>query len=74
MREKVREIVEEIVEMEGIEEEASFIELFGADSMMILELVSQLEKAFGIVIDEGDYPKMQSLKNVYEIVGQCLAK
>lgn len=74
MREKVREIVEEIVEMEGIEEDASFVELFGADSMLILELVSQLEKVFGIIIDEGDYQKLQSLTNVYDIVGQCLAK
>ncbi|MDR2023780.1 MAG: acyl carrier protein [Hungatella sp.] len=74
MREKVREIVEEIVEMEGIEEDASFVELFGADSMLILELVSQLEKTFGIIIDEGDYRKLQSLANVYVIVGQCLAK
>lgn len=70
---KIREIVEEIVEMKGFEDDAKFIELFEFDSMLILELVSQLEKTFGIVINEEDYPKMQSLNDVYEIVNKELA-
>lgn len=70
---KIREIVEEIVEMKGFEDDAKFIELFEFDSMLILELVSQLEKTFGIVINEEDYPKMQSLSDVYEIVNKELA-
>lgn len=72
-REKIREIVEEIVEMEGFEDDAKFIELFDFDSMLILELVSQLEKTFGIVISEDNYAKMQSLSDVYEVVENQLA-
>lgn len=71
-REKVREIVEEIVEMEGFADDAKFIELFEFDSMLILELVSQLEKTFGIIIDEEDYQKLQCLNDVCEIVEQQL--
>lgn len=67
-RQKVREIVEEIVEMEGFDENTKFIELFDMDSMLILEVVSQLEKAFGIIIDEEDYPKFQSLVDIYTVV------
>lgn len=67
-RQKIREIVEEIVEMEGFDDNTKFIELFEIDSMLILELVSQLEKAFGIIIDEDDYPKLQSLSDIYAVV------
>lgn len=68
IKQKVREIVEEIVEMEGFEDDAKFIELFEIDSMLVLEVVSQLEKTFNIVINEEDYPKFQSLSDIYAIV------
>lgn len=72
-KEKIREIVEDIVEMKGFADDAKFIELFEFDSMLILELVSQLEKTFNIVISEEDYPKMQCLNDVYEVVNKQLA-
>ena len=72
-KEKIREIVEEIVEMKGFEDDAKFIELFEFDSMLILELVSQLEKSFDIVIDEEDYSKLQCLNDVCEIVERLLS-
>ena len=71
-KQKIREIVEDIVEMKGFEDDAKFIELFEFDSMLILELVSQLEKTFNIVINEDDYPKMQCLNDVYEVVNKQL--
>ncbi|EMB85476.1 acyl carrier protein [Streptococcus mutans] len=70
---KAREIVEEIVEMEGFSDDTEFIELFEFDSMLILELVSQLERSFNIVINEEDYPNLQSLNDVYKIVEQGLS-
>ncbi|EMB77267.1 acyl carrier protein [Streptococcus sanguinis] len=70
---KAREIVEEIVEMEGFSDDTKFIELFEFDSMLILELVSQLERSFNIVINEEDYPNLQSLNDVYKIVEQGLS-
>ncbi|WP_024783923.1 acyl carrier protein [Streptococcus mutans] len=70
---KAREIVEEIVEMEGFSDDTEFIELFEFDSMLILELVSQLERNFNIVINEEDYPNLQSLNDVYKIVEQGLS-
>jgi acyl carrier protein len=69
-RKKIREIVEEIVETEGFGDEEKFMELFEFDSMLILELISQLEKQFSIVIKEEDYPKLQCLTDIYEIVKQ----
>ena len=70
---KAREIVEEIVEMEGFSDDTKFIELFEFDSMLILELVSQLERSFNIVINEEHYPNLQSLNDVYKIVEQGLS-
>ena len=70
---KAREIVEEIVEMEGFSDDTKFIELFEFDSMLILELVSQLDRSFNIVINEEDYPNLQSLNDVYKIVEQGLS-
>ncbi len=71
-KEKIREIIEEIVEMEDFEDDEKFIELFEFDSMLLLELVSQLEKSFDIVINEEDYQKLQCLNDVCEIVEQQL--
>ena len=70
---KAREIVEEIVEMEGFSDDTKFIELFEFDSMLILELVSQLERSFNIVINEEDYPNLQAVNDVYKIVEQGLS-
>ena len=59
--------------MEGFSDDTEFIELFEFDSMLILELVSQLERSFNIVINEEDYPNLQSLNDVYKIVEQGLS-
>ncbi|EHJ51798.1 acyl carrier protein [Streptococcus macacae] len=72
-KEKVREIVEEIVEMEDFADDAKFIELFEFDSMLILELVSQLERTFNIVIPEEEYPNLQSLNDIYRVIDQQLS-
>lgn len=64
IKQKIREIVEDVVEMEEFDDTSNFIGLYNIDSMMILELVSQLEKAFGIAIDEEDYGELQSVSDI----------
>lgn len=40
---------------EEIQTEASLVDVYGVDSVCLLELVVGLEEAFGIIIEDGDF-------------------
>ena len=60
---KVKDIIEKElgVEREKLSDGASFIEDLGADSLDIVELVMELEEAFGIDIPDEDADKLKSV-------------
>ena len=71
--EKVKQI---IVEQLGVDEaevtsNASFVDDLGADSLDIVELVMDFEKAFNFSIPDEDY---ESIKTVGEAVGYIKKK
>lgn len=48
--------------------EASFIEGVNVDSLMALEIVSQLEKKYNIEIKEEDLPKLGTIDDMVDLV------
>lgn len=70
MKETLRQIVAEVIEIDQFEEHDRFGEDYGVDSMMVLELVANIEKEFSITIPEEYYPKFQTFADVYEIVNE----
>lgn len=65
---KVKQIIMEKlgVSEEQVTPEASFIDDLNADSLDIVELVMELEDAFGIEIPDEDAEKLRSVKNAIE--------
>lgn len=60
---RVREIIanELGVEMEKVNDEASFVEDLGADSLDTVELVMAFEEEFGVEIPDEDAEQMQTV-------------
>jgi acyl carrier protein len=47
-----------------------FIEDLGADSLLAIELLTQLEKRYGVTIPEDELPNMANLRSTYDIVAE----
>ena len=65
---KVKQIIMEKlgVSEEQVTSEASFIDDLNADSLDIVELVMELEDAFGIEIPDEDAEKLKSVQNAID--------
>jgi acyl carrier protein len=63
IKEKVRELIADIieVEIEEIQDETRFVEDLGADSLKALELLALLEKEYKIKIPESNLKKLTTL-------------
>ncbi|QUQ62490.1 acyl carrier protein [Kutzneria sp. CA-103260] len=70
---KIKEIVCEILEIEEdeITDTSLFIEDHEADSLRAIEILASLEKAFGIVIEQSELPRMANLNGVYEVTAEA---
>jgi len=66
MDEKVKKIIEEQLGVEGdkIQENASFIDDLGADSLDIVELVMAMEEEYDIEIPDEDAEKLKTVGDV----------
>lgn len=68
---KIREVIAEIGEIEDIDsitDEAHFINELGLDSMMLLEILSNLERQYKISIPEEEFPNMVTLNMCVDTV------
>jgi len=65
---KVKQIIMEKlgVSEEQVTSEASFIDDLNADSLDIVELVMELEDAFGLEIPDEDAEKLKSVQNAID--------
>jgi acyl carrier protein len=72
---KVKEIIMERlgVSEEKITPEASFINDLGADSLDTVELMMELEEAFGVSIEDEEAEKLQTVKDAVEYLQKKLA-
>ncbi len=71
LKEKLREIIAEVSEIDDIPDDTSFADL-GIDSMMAIEIVSDVEKAYSIKISEEELPELTNLNAVYAKVKEKL--
>ena len=69
---RIREIVCGILELgeDEVSDTSLFIEDHEADSLRAIEILASLEKAFGIVIEQSELPRMVNLLGVYEVTAE----
>ncbi len=75
LKEDIREVIAEIGEiddLESISDDTHFIEDLGLDSMMLLEVLSTLERKYKITIPEDQFPNMVTLNKCVETVQQFI--
>ena len=66
-------VIKMVAEQLGINESrvipsAAFIEDLGADSLDKVELVMNLEQAFGIKVEDADGEKVSTIQDVYDLI------
>ena len=71
LRDKLREIISEVSEVDEIPDEAPFEEL-GIDSMMAIEIVAEVERTYKLSIPEGELREMTHFEAVYDLVRRKL--
>lgn len=67
LREKLREIITEVCEVDEIPDETPFEDL-GIDSMMAIEIVAEVERTYKLSIPEDELKEMTNFTRVYELV------
>lgn len=72
MKRQVREIIAEEIEMDAdeLEESASFIDEYEADSMSVIQVFGRIERELGVAIPQEEMKNMTDLNAAYEIVGK----
>ena len=73
LKDKLRQIITEVTEVEDIPEDTPFADL-GIDSMMAIEIVADVEKDYEITIGEDELSELINLKAVYDKVKEKLAE
>ncbi len=73
LKNKLREIIAEVTEIDEIPDETPFKDL-GIDSMMAIEIVAEVERTYKLSIPEEELQDLTNLQRVYEKVQQKLAE
>lgn len=70
VKETIRSLIAEIAEIspDEIRDDMSFKEGLEIDSMLVLEMLAELERVFSIRIPEGEVVEFTSLNSVAEVV------
>ncbi len=69
----LRQIIIEIAEVDEVPAETDFADL-GIDSMMAIEIVADVEKAYDVTIAEEELNELTNLQAVYDKVQEKLAQ
>jgi acyl carrier protein len=51
--------------------ELSPLERHGADPLVVIEIITRLEKTLGIRIERRDVPRMTNLRGIYDVVADA---
>lgn len=72
---RIRKVIAESagVDASEIDETSRFVETFGGDSMLAIEILAQLEREFGVEIPEENLTRMVNLAGVRAVVQEVLA-
>jgi len=71
LKDELRQIITEVTEVEDIPEDTPFADL-GIDSMMAIEIVSDVEKKYDVTISEDELTDLTNLQAVYDKVQEKL--
>ncbi|WP_235958661.1 acyl carrier protein [Paenibacillus silvestris] len=63
VKEKLRAIISEAIEIDEFDDNDEFIRDLGVDSMMTIEIVSRIEKAFKVTIPENSLSEFRDLQH-----------
>ena len=67
LKEKLREIISEVAEIDDIPDDTPFKDL-GIDSMMAIEIVAEVERTYKLSIPEEELQELTHFMAVYEKV------
>jgi acyl carrier protein len=72
LREKVRQIVADVLEIDVAEltDESSFVDDFGADSLLVIEMFARFERQLGIRIPKDEMTDLPDLPAAYAIAAK----
>ena len=73
LKEKLRAIVMEVAEIDEVPDDKPFKEL-GIDSMMAIEIVADVERAYKIKIPEAELEQISDLSSVVRLVQSKLGR
>jgi acyl carrier protein len=73
LKKKLREIIAEIAEIDEIPDDKPFKDL-GIDSMMAIEIITDVERTYKIKIPEEELEKVIDLNSVVALVKEKLEK
>ena len=76
IRDGVKKLVAQIARMnvKKVKESASIRDDLGIDSLAAMEILASIEKRLGIVIDEAKVFDVVTVKDLIDLVTQCLKK
>ena len=71
LREKLRAIVAEVAEIDEVPDGTPFKDL-GIDSMMAIEIIADVERAYKIKVPEGELAEITDLDSMVQLVASKL--
>ena len=71
LKEELRKIIAEVAEIDEVPDDTPFADL-GIDSMMAIEIVSDIERAYKVSIPEDELQDMTHLNAVYDKIKEKL--
>ena len=71
LKDELKQIIAEVTELEDISDDTPFADQ-GIDSMMAIEIVSDVEKKYDVTISEDELTELTNLKAVYDKVQEKL--
>ncbi|XXM71985.1 acyl carrier protein [Lysinibacillus sphaericus] len=72
LKQELRVIIAELIEMDDFQDDEDFIVDLGLDSMMSIEIVAQIEQQYKIDISEEYMGEFQTLNDVERIVSHLI--
>ena len=73
LKDEMRSLICEITELEELGDDQEFKSL-GVDSMTAIEIVSALERKYGIQVPEAELMQLTSLNNAFALVQKKIAE
>ncbi|WP_371616940.1 acyl carrier protein [Streptomyces sp. NBC_00454] len=76
LKNRIREIVADVLEIEldELEESSNFEDAYGADSIVVIEILARFERSLNISIPQNAVDGLTSLGAAYQIVAENVAE